>query len=376
MKSIKIMHVLTSLNIGGLENGVVNLINKMDPDKFKHMICCISRSGQSAEKLIRKDVEIFEMKKGEARELLLPLRVARLFRKVKVDIVHTRNWGAIDGIIGAKLAGIPIVVHGEHGRDITDPYGTNKKKNLIRKGLSCFVDGYITVSKELKEWLVDKVGIKGEKVHVIYNGVDTVKFNPYDKGLIRAKYNYTDRDIILGTVGRLDPIKDQQLLIKAFAQLNARYYNSTLLIIGDGPCWRDLEKLANDLGIRKSVRFLGARMDVAELLKLLDIFVLPSLAEGISNTILEAMATGIPVVATHVGGNPELVVNGETGYLFPKEDLATLLKVLEGYILNPAIMKEHGMAGRQRVVNRFSLDRMVANYESFYTHLMMETKNN
>jgi glycosyltransferase involved in cell wall biosynthesis len=117
-------------------------------------------------------------------------------------------------------------------------------------------------------------------------------------------------------------------------------------------------------------------MDVAELLKLLDIFVLPSLAEGISNTILEAMATGIPVVATHVGGNPELVVNGETGYLFPKEDMAALLKVLEGYIVNRAIRKEHGMAGRQRVINMFSLDRMVANYEAFYTYLMRKVKNN
>jgi sugar transferase (PEP-CTERM/EpsH1 system associated) len=374
MKPIKIMHVVHALGIGGLENGVVNLINHTNPDRFKHSICCISRSGQNAENLMKKNVEIFEMKKGEARDLFLPIKLAHLFKKAKVDIVHTRNWGAIDGIIGARLAGVPIAIHGEHGREITDPQGHNKRRNLIRKGLSYFIDSYITVSQELGEWLMTEVGIDKKKVQVICNGVDTTKFNPDHKDLVRKKYSYTDKDIVIGTVGRLDPVKDQQLLIKAFAQLNSIYSKLVLLIIGDGPSWKSLEKLVDELGIRAKVHFLGARTDVPELLKLLDIFVLPSIAEGISNTILEAMATGLPVIATHVGGNPELVVDKETGYLIPKEDLGALVKSLDQYILNKHLRKQHGTAGRERAIREFSLERMIARYETLYTDLVTQKR--
>ena len=369
MKPIKIMHVIHSLDIGGLENGVVNLINKMDRDKFAHAICCITNSGRNAEKLNKKDVSIFEMKKGERSELLLPLRLTWLFKRTQIDIVHTRGWGAIDGIIGAKLAGIPIVVHGEHGRDMIDSDGSNKKRNFIRKLLSCFVASYITVSNDLHEWLITSVGVNEKKVKTIYNGVDTIKFNPDNKFLVREKYGYSSEDIIIGTVGRLAPIKDQQLLIKAFAQLNKKYHNITLLIIGDGPCREGLKNLARDLGIKQNVSFLGMRSDVPELLKLFDIFVLPSIIEGISNTILEAMATGIPVVASRVGGNSALIVNGETGYLVTKGDVSELATAVERYILDRATMERHGTSGRKRAIGEFGLDRMVAQYEDVYTFL-------
>lgn len=369
MKPVKIMHVIHSLDIGGLENGLVNLINTMDSNRFSHAICCISQSGRNAEKLNQQDVSIFEMKKGERSELLMPLRLARLFKKIQIDIVHTRNWGSFDGIIGAILARVPILIHGEHGRDMTDPDGSNKKRNFIRKLSSYFVIHYITVSNDLREWLIASVGIDEKKVQTIYNGVDTIKFNPDNKYLIREKYGYTSKDIIIGTVGRLDPVKDQQLLIKAFAQLKSKYLNIALLIIGDGPCRENLENLTRDLGIKQNVSFLGIRADVPELLKLMDIFVLPSIFEGISNTILEAMSIGLPVIASNVGGNPDLVVDGETGILVPREDVSALATALERYILDHATMKQHGTAGRKRAIDEFGLNRMVAQYEDMYTIL-------
>lgn len=364
------MHVLDSLGIGGLENGVINLINKMDRERFSHAICCIGQSGKSAERLLVEGVEIFEMKKGEGKELLLPFRLARVFKKNRIDIVHTRNWGAVDGIIGAKLAGVNIIVHGEHGRDIVDPDGSNRKRNVIRRGLSFFVNRYVTVSKALREWLITVVGINERKIQAICNGVDTLIFNPDEKCLVRSKYGHNDDEIIIGTVGRLDPVKNQRLLIKAFAQLKSKYINITLLVIGDGPCREDLERLVEDLDLKQKVSFLGMRDNVPELMKLLDIFVLPSIIEGISNTILEAMATGLPVIATSVGGNPELVVDGKTGYLVPGEDIGSLEKALETYIHNPAIVKQHGTAGRERAVKEYALDKMVNNYETLYTYLM------
>jgi sugar transferase (PEP-CTERM/EpsH1 system associated) len=369
MKPIKIMHVINSLDIGGLENGVVNLINTMDGNRFAHAICCISQAGRNAEKLNGQDVSIFEMKKGERSEIFLPFKLARLFKRTQIDIVHTRNWGAADGIIGGRLAGIPIIIHGEHGRDMSDPDGSNTKRNFIRKLLSYFVVHFITVSNDLREWLITFVGIDEKKVQTIYNGVDTIKFNPDNKNLIREKHKYSSEEIIIGTVGRLDPVKDQQLLIKAFAKLRSKYHNIILLIIGDGPCRENLENLTKDLGLKQNVRFLGMRSDVPELLKLMDIFVLPSIFEGVSNTILEAMAMGLPVIATNVGGNPDLIEDGETGILVPKEDVSTLTTALERYIMDHTTMKRHGTAGRKRAIDKFGLHRMVAQYEDMYTFL-------
>jgi len=372
MKPIKIMHVLHSFDIGGLENGVVNVLNTMDRTRFLHTICCIGRSGRNAEKLSSLDVEIFEMQKGEGRELLLALRLGRLFRSVPTDIVHTRNWGAVDGILGAKLAGVPIIVHGEHGRDMTDPNGSNRKRNLIRRILSCFVDRYFTVSQDLREWLINVAGINERKVQAICNGVDTLTFNSDNKDLVRAKHGYGPKDLIIGTVGRLDPVKDQQLLIRAFARLEKKYNNLHLLIIGNGPSWEDLTRLADELGLHEKVFFYGMRHDVPEVLKLLNIFVLPSIFEGISNTILEAMAVGIPMVVSRVGGNPELVVDGETGYLVPKQDIDALTVALERYIVNQDLMRSHGSAGRRRALDMFSLERMTAQYEATYTQLVTQ----
>jgi len=194
---IKILHVLHSFDIGGLENGLVNLINNMDPERFSHKICCIGRSGRNAKELDNNNVVVFEMNKRDGLELGLPLRLARLFKQRQIDVVHTRNWGAIDGIIGAKLVRVPYVIHGEHGRDMSDPDGTHTRRNVIRKLLSRFLDSYITVSEDFREWLVTVVGIDEQKVETIRNGVDTTKFNPYNKDFVRAKHNCKKEEIII-----------------------------------------------------------------------------------------------------------------------------------------------------------------------------------
>lgn len=370
MKPITVMHVLHSLDIGGLETGVVNVIKTLNPISFRHVICCISQSGKNAQKLQGMNIDIFEMNKIDGKGFWLPAKLAVLFKSISADIVHTRNWGAIDGIVGAKLAGVPFIVHGEHGREVTDPDGINKKRNLIRKILSRFIDRYITVSKDLTEWLIREVGITEKKVETICNGVDTLLFNPDNKHLVRAEHGYGPQDLIIGTVGRLDPIKNQQLLIKSFASLARRYNHLNLLLIGDGPSRYDLKKLVAKLGLDEAVQFFGLQLDVHNLLKLVDIFVLPSLYEGISNTILEAMAVGIPVIASRVGGNPELVIDGVTGYLVPKHDKSSLTTTMEKYIQDRDLMRCHGAAARRKAVGKFSLREMAAGYEKIYTQLV------
>lgn len=367
---IKILHILHSLQVGGLENGVVNLINRLDPERFDHAICCITSAGPMAERLARP-VEIHCLGKGSGRDYLLPLKIARVVGKVRPDIVHTRNWGTIDGIIGARLAGVGRIVHGEHGREAADPTGANGRRMMARKAFSPLVSRFVAVSADLREWLVDGVGIPGRKVVQIINGVDADRFSPpVSKTQARSKLGLASDGFVVGTVGRLDPVKDFQTLLRGFARMAggcADTLRPRLVIAGSGPEEARLRALAEELGMAAVVAFLGERGDIPEVMRALDVFVLPSIAEGISNTVLEAMASGLPVVATGVGGNLELVEDGETGFLFAPGDAERLAERLGFLGSSPDLTVRCGGKGRVAVEERFSLARMVAEYGNLYS---------
>lgn len=374
LRKIKILHVLHSFNMGGLENGVVNLINNSDSDVFSHELCCITRSG-NAEKRLKRHIDIYEMHKREGNDWRLIPRLVRLIKERRPDIVHTRNWGAVDAILAAKLAGVSTVIHGEHGWNMDDPRGQNLKRRMVRKLLSGGVDRFVAVSEDIKNWMVNSVGIKGSKVVKILNGVDTDKFCPGNKQDARIKLGFLNDEVIIGTVGRLDPVKDQGLLLRAFARLNHGQKNLRLVLVGDGPERKGLESLRDTLPCRDRIVFLGERHDIDNVLQILDIFVLPSRSEGISNTILEAMATGLPVIATAVGGNPELVQDGHTGLLIPPDNCDALANALNFYIEQyPHMILIHGSNARDRAVRDFSLDRMVKEYEVLYIKLAKERR--
>lgn len=363
----KILHILHGLNVGGLENGVVNLINRLDPEGFEHEICCITSNGPMAERFVQP-VRVHEMGKGAGRTLGLPLRLAGLIRKVRPDIVHTRNWGTIDGIIGARLAGVRRIVHGEHGREATDPTGANRRRQIARRLLAPAVTRFVTVSAELDNWLVRDIGVPRAKVEQIINGVDGETFRPeVDKAACRTRLGIPDDKLIVGIVGRLDPVKDHATLLRAVAQSETA---CRLVVVGAGPAEDALRQLAAELNVAEFTHFFGARHDIAQVLGALDVFVLPSLAEGISNTILEAMACGLPVIASRVGGNPELVTAGETGFLFDVGQADMLAAQLKCYIERPELRRAHGVAARERVEREFSLAAMVSKYERMYRALI------
>ena len=376
MMKIKILHILHSLQVGGLENGVVNLINNLDPERFEHVICCIHASGPMAERIVRP-VRIVELGKGGGSDYLLPFKLARIIAGARAHIIHTRNWGTFDGIIGARLAGVKRVIHGEHGRDAADPSGANIRRNMARRMFHPFVRKFVAVSTELKDWLV-AVGIPAEKVARIINGVDTERFYPVPaggKGALKAALGFRPDGFLVGSVGRLDPVKSQATLLRAFAAFSGscgaagaggRGGAADLAIIGTGPEEQFLRQLADECGIGDRVAFLGERRDIPELMRAMDVFVLPSVAEGISNTILEAMASGLPVLASRVGGNGELVQEGETGLLFGPGEEGSLAASLREYLGNRDVVVLHGSRGRERAVQQFSLQRMVKDYESLY----------
>jgi glycosyltransferase involved in cell wall biosynthesis len=195
---------------------------------------------------------------------------------------------------------VPVVIHGEHGRDASDPQGRNPLRRRVRRLLAPLVTEFVTVSRDLARWLTEDVGIPARKVTHICNGVDTDRFLPGDRDAARRAIGVPDGLAVVGTVGRLDPVKDHMGLIRAFAE-GVAYRAAILVIVGDGPTRPELAELVRTLGIEDRVRLLGERDDIPLLLRALDLFVLPSVGEGISNAILEAMAHG-PAGGGDAGG--------------------------------------------------------------------------
>jgi len=363
-----IIHVVHSLAVGGLENGVVNLVNTTG-DRYRHTIVCMTTAGALRARL-QPDIEVVELHKRLGHDLGAVARLIRVLRRVGPAVVHSRNWATFDAVPAARLAGVTRVVHGEHGRDVSDPDGSNVRRNRLRRLFSPFVSRFVTVSHDLRGWLVDRVGVPSRKVVTIHNGVDLARFSGLDRARARAEIGLSAAALVLGTVGRLDPVKDQAGLISAFGRLASKHPGLHLTIVGDGPCRADLTALIRSLGLEGRAHLLGERGDVPAALAALDCFVLPSVAEGMSNTILEAMAVGLPVVATRVGGSPELVTDGVTGRLVAAQDVMALTSAIGRYLDDPGLRARHGLAGRLKAEECFSLGRMSRAYANLYAQLM------
>lgn len=369
-KPIRVMHVVQSLEVGGLENGVVNLLNQLSDERFNHVVCCLTHAGRLAERIQSKDVEIVEMGLPTDRFRFPVMKLRRLLRQWAPDIVHTRGWGTIDAIVAARVAGVSRVIHGEHGREAADPQGLNPKRNLIRRALSPMVDRFVCVSEDLRRWLISTVGISERKVLAIHNGVDIGRFQAQARDDVRRRLGLGETEFIIGTVGRLDPVKDHVSLLAAFAPIAKRSPNARLLVVGGGPMRQKIESQVISLGLSGQIFLLGDRHDVATILNAFDVFALTSIAEGISNTILEAMASRLPVVATRVGGNPELVQDGTTGRLVEARDVAALTTAFAGYFEDREMCVRHGAAARIRAEKHFSLERMATDYAELYSDVL------
>ena len=373
-RPLRVAHVIYRLDTGGLENGLVNLINRLPADRYRHQVICLTDYTDFSRRIARDDVELVALRKRPGHDWRTYRALYRHFRRWHPDIVHSRNLAALEAQLPAWLAGVPVRVHGEHGRDMSDPDGSNRKYNLQRRLLRPFVQHYVALSGELEDYLQRRIAVPPARISRILNGVDTERFAPgTDRGVLPPGFAGED-DLVIGTVGRLDPVKGQATLVRAFIELVARLPGQgdrlRLMLVGDGPDRAGLEALLQDSPLKEQVWFAGTRDDIPACLGAMDIFVLPSLAEGISNTIMEAMASGLPVVATAVGGNAELVQAGETGELVPREDPAAMAEALAGLVRDPARRRAQGAAGRRRAETRFSLVRMVDRYDAVYRRLV------
>ncbi len=285
--------------------------------------------------------------------------------------MHTRNIGCLEAQIPAWLAGVPCRVHGEHGWDVSDPDGSNRKYQWLRRLHSPLVHRFIALSKELEDYLLRQVRISPGKLSRIYNGVDNHHFHPGDSDVLPPVFADSD-SVVFGTVGRMHGVKDQVTLARAFIQLCRQRPKlaARLVLLGDGPLRETCVQLFADAGLSERTWLPGSRDDVADIMRAFDVFVLPSQAEGISNTILEAMACGLPVIATAVGGNAELVDTGHTGTLVPRDNPEALAAQMAIYGDNPQLRRQQGENGCNRIAERFSMAQMLSAYSGVYDQLM------
>lgn len=371
-----VVNIIYSLKSGGLENGLVNIINRTPSDRYRHVIICLTEADDFAKRIHSPDVRIIELHKKPGHDFAMYWRLWRLLCVLKPAIVHTRNLSTLELQVLAFLCPGVKRVHGEHGRDMNDLDGSNRKYNVLRRFMRRIVQHYITVSKDLELWLRQVVDVSADKVKQIYNGVDLERFTGNgDSVELSVPEGYLQEgDVVVGTVGRLAEVKNQISLLRAFAQCLKRNPQKgacfRLLLVGDGPMREKLQQEADILGLGEQVWFAGNRDDVPDLMRLMDVFVLPSLAEGVSNTILEAMATGLPVIATEVGGSPELVVDGESGLLVPVDDDQALTDAMEMLLNSKELRKKMGSNSRRRIHESFSWPKTVEQYLSVYDKLL------
>ena len=372
-----IAHVVHRFSTGGLENGVVNLINRLPESRWRHAVVALTTVSQGfCERVTRRDVSYVEMNKPLGHGVRLYPALWKLFRRLRPAILHTRNMAALEASMPAFLAGVPVRVHSEHGWDTTDLDASSRRHQLIRRLYSPFVGRYVTLSKHLQQYLVHRVGIAESRIVQIYNGVDSERFVPAAGGRlpIAGCPFLADSLWLVGTVGRLQSVKNQVDLARAFVRSvqtsRLARERMRLVVVGEGALRDEVDTVLQEGGVRDLAWLPGERDDIRDIMRGLNCFVLPSLAEGISNTILEAMASGLPVIATQVGGNAELVEDGLTGRLVPARNIQVMASAMLAYLKDPPLGRRHGKAGRNRVERFFSLENMVAAYETLYCELL------
>jgi sugar transferase (PEP-CTERM/EpsH1 system associated) len=377
-----VVHVVYRFGIGGLENGIVNLVNRMPSRRWRHAIVALTEiSAEFAARIERRDVELIALNKPPGHLVRDYPRLYRLLAGLKPAIVHTRNLAALEAVVPAWVARVPVRIHGEHGWDMRDPAGKSRRYRSVRRLYRPFVSRYVALSQHLADYLEQHVGVRRDKISQIYNGVDTDRFRPPLAGRQPiADCPFDDpRTWIVGTVGRMDAVKDPVALARAFVRVvewepeDSRHWR--LIMVGDGPLANEVKGVVDAAGLNERVWLPGERGDIADIMRGLDCFVLPSLAEGVSNTILEAMATGLPIIATRVGGNSELIESGMTGTLVPPADTDALAKALLKYFRERRLARRHAKAAQHAVDLRFSLARMVSDYVNVYEHALAAAGN-
>lgn len=366
-KRIKVVHLVRTLDMGGLERVVIDLARFHNRELFEVEVVCLGGEGELAAECRSHGIPVTALQLSNAGHFKRFSKLAKALRGLKPDVLHTHNSGPhVNGVVARMLTRIPVLVHTKHGRNYVNRKWAVFQNRIASRLSSCVVP----VSADAAEVARTIEKVPERLIKVIRNGIVLDDYRCEETPHRR-------RETMLRAihVARLNPVKDQQNLLRAVRKVVDEVPEFTLEIAGDGQERARLEELSASLNLQKHVRFLGMRDDVADLLNAADMFVLSSLSEGISLTLLEAMAAGLPVVATDVGGNREVVVDGETGLLVPKQDSDRLAHAILSLVRDPGRADQMGRAGRQRVEQTFDVRVVVETYENFYRELLSRRKH-
>jgi len=364
-----VVHLLFSLARGGLERVVVDLVSSLDRQHFLPLVCTLTPGGVLAQELRDKGIPLLELSGCKSVfDLSVVRTLCRYLRDNRVTIVHTHNRGPnLYGAVAARLARVPVVVHTRHG--INRPH--DRKAVLMNRVAGLLADRVVAVSQDARRVAIQFERMDPAKIITIHNGIRLELFmDRSPRETIRQTLGFGPNELLVGHVGRLAAAKDHVTILQAFKLVADKEKSARLVLVGDGELRANVAGMIRELGLEKVVTLLGDRRDVPDLMTAFDLFILPSTTEGISITLLEAMAAGLAVVATTVGGNPEVVVDGETGILGPAQEPAWLANAIVTLLRAPAQRFQMGAAGRQRVSEHFSLTTMAQEYQRLYKQLL------
>jgi sugar transferase (PEP-CTERM/EpsH1 system associated) len=369
--ALRVLHIVNRLDLGGTELGVLKVIRGLGCEHFTHAICTAKGHRLETEQNWGLTGSVYDASTSGSAAKHLVLRFARVMRTFRPHIVHSRNWGGIEAVFAARLARVPVVIHSEHGYELEMLEGEPLRRRLLRHAAYAAADAVFAVTRDLRSYHARVSWTKESRIRVLANGVDTGRFCKLGGEAERARIalGLPPNSTIVGSVGRLVPIKDHVSLLKAVETLVSKGSEVRVVLAGDGPEKASLESfVANSSVLGGRVHFLGDTGDVPQVLRSLDIFVLPSISEGMSNTLLEAMSCGLPVVASRVGGNRELLEDSGVGLLFEPRNVSDLAEKLSR-LLDESVRQKLGTAARSHVLSNYSLEDMMQRYRELYREL-------
>ena len=356
---IRVLFVVPALPVGGAERHLTTMLPRMDLARFTPSVICIGEEGELFSTLRAAGIEAAALRLHKRQAVRALIELVMMMRRTRPDVVVVQGYNAETlGRIAARIAGVKHTINWVHNASGLVQRGTVRR--TVDRALTRWTSAYFGVAEAQRPYLVDELGHPDDKIRVIYNGVDLAQFRTStDRGVL-AEFGFAENDPVVGIVAVLRPEKDHVSLLRAARTVVDELTNARFLIIGEGPTRPQLEALCTELGITPNVRFAGSRDDVARLLPAIDVFVLTSTSESFPISELEAMACARPAVCSAVGGIPEVIKDGETGYLVPPKDPPQLAARLVRLLQDPLTARRMGRAARARVEAEFDLDCSIA----------------
>jgi sugar transferase (PEP-CTERM/EpsH1 system associated) len=353
-----------------MERGLVNVVNLSDPAEFRHVILCLGEAGPLASRVTAANCRIVELRKRSGNDVSLPLKLAAWAKRLRLDVLHARGWPAlVETAIAASLGGVRSTVYGFHGKTMDELGAKSLRRRLAEMLVPRLYSEVVTLTETMKADVARECRLDANRVRVIPNGVDTDVFRPTGRrSELRAEFGLPVDGLILGCVARLDRVKNHAVIVRALSRLRSTGVDALLLLVGEGPERARLEGHVRDARLAPQVRWFGHSDRVPDVMNCMDIYVQPSLYEGFSNTVLEAMACGLPVLATRTGGTVDVLRDGEQGYLFEPEDDRTLASLVRA-LNEPDGRRAMGLRARRRATESFPQASMVQGYERLYRDL-------